>query len=162
MNNKSGDGLLYGLVFYNLFSSDNGRYAFSLSQEMNINLEELESLVKSGCFSYLGFAQNKFSYEDYMMTQYQYERLKSNNPHLHEQLKDVRKKAQAKWSNELKNKFTPQVEAAQCLPTPMQWDLTLARIEASVSCARFLNQVGQVQKSKQILQLFAPEVTGKL
>ena len=161
MNNKSGNELLLGLVFYNLFLSDNGRYAFSLAREMNLDLVGLESIVKSGCFSYLGFAQTKFSYEDYMMTQYEFEHLRAKNPHLHEQLKDVRKKAQAKWSNELKNKFTPQVEAAKCLPSPMSWDLTLARIEATVSSARFLNQVGQVQKSKQILQLFAPEVVEK-
>ena len=161
MNNKSGNELLLGLVFYNLFLSDNGRYAFSLAREMNLDLVGLETFVKSGCFSYLGFAQSKFSYEDYMMTQHEFEHLRAKNSNLHEQLKDVRKKAQAKWSNELKNKFTPQVEAAQCLPSPMPWDLTLARIEATVCCARFLNQVGQVQKSKQILQLFAPEVVEK-
>ncbi len=41
-----------------------------------------------------------------------------------------------------------------------KWDLTLARIEATVSCARFLNQTGQVAKSIEILELFAPEVEG--
>jgi hypothetical protein len=160
MNNKSGDELLLGMVFYNLFSSDNGRFAFSLALEMNLGLEELESLVKSGCYSFLGFSQSKFSFEDYMMTQFDFERLRDKNPQLHEQLKDVRKKAQSKWSNEHKFKFKPQVEAAQCLPSPLQWDLTLARIEATVSCARFLNQTGQVAKSMEILKLFAPEVVG--
>ena len=160
MNNKSGNELLLGMVFYTLFSSDNGRFALSLAREMNLEVEELESLVKSGCFSFLGFAQSKFSFEDYMLTQFEFERLRAKNPQLHEQLKDVRKKAQAKWSNELKSKFTPQLQTAQCLPSPVEWDSTLARIEATVSCARFLNQCGQLEKSKQILKLFAPELVG--
>jgi hypothetical protein len=158
MNNKSGDELLLGMVFYNLFSSDNGRFALGLAREMNLEVEELESLVKSGCYCFLGFSQSKFSFQDFMMSQFDFERLRAENPILHEQLKEVRKKAQAKWSNEYKIKFMPQVEAAQCLPSPLKWDLTLARIEATVSCARYLNQTGQVVKSMEILKLFAPEV----
>ena len=145
MNNKSGDELLLGMVFYNLFSSDNGRFALRLAHEMNLEVEEFESLVKSACYSFLGFSHTKFSYEDYMLNQFNFERLREKNPQLHEQLKHVRKKAQAKWSNEYKNKFIPQLEAAQCLPSPLQWDLTLARIEATVSCARFLNQSGKLR-----------------
>jgi len=158
MNNKSGNELLLGMVFYSLFTSDNGRFACSLASEMNIDSDEFESLIKSGCYSFLAFSQTKFEFEDFMLTQYEFEHLRGKNPLLHELLKDARKKAQSKWSNEFKLKISPQITAASCLPPPSKWDLTLARIEASVSCARFLNQTGQLEKSQQVLKVFAPEV----
>ena len=158
MNNTTGNNELRGMVFYRLFASDNGRFAVSLANEMKINSDEFESLIKLGCYAFLGFAQSKVEFEHYMMTQYEFEKLRSTNPSLHELLKDSRKKAQSKWSNEQKNRFRPQIDEARCLPEPPKWDLSLARIEATVSCARFLNQVGQVERSKLILNLFAPEV----
>ena len=158
MNNKSGNELLLGMFFYSLFTSDNGRFACSLASEMNIDSDEFESLIKSGCYSFLAFAQTKFEFEDFMMTQHQFEHLRGKNPQLHELLKEARKKAQSKWSNEFKLKFSPQITGASCLPSPSKWDSTLARIEATVSCARFLNQTGQLEKSQQVLKVFAPEV----
>jgi hypothetical protein len=158
MNNKSENELLLGMVFYSLFTSNNGRFACSLASEMNFDSDEFESLVKSGCYSFLAFSQTKFEFQDFMMTPHQFDHLRAKNPQLHELLKDARKKAQSKWSNELKSKFSPQIAAASCLSPPSKWDLTLARIEATVSCARFLNQTGQLEKSQQVLKVFAPEV----
>ena len=158
MNNKTGNDLLIGMIFYSFFTSGNGRFAVSLSREMAIDSEEFESLVKSGCYLFLAFAQSKFTIDDFMMTAHQFDHLRGNNPQLHEHLKEVRKKAQSKWSNEHKIKFLPQLASASCLPPPSKWDLTLARIEATVSCARFLNQSGHIEKSQEILKIFAPEV----
>jgi hypothetical protein len=161
MSNISNDKLFLGMIFYSLFVSENGRFVSSLANELDISTDEIENLTKQGCYAFLGYSQTKFDFDHYMMSQHEFDHLRNKNPALHDLLKEERKKAQSKWSNERKSKFLPQMAAALCLPKPSQWDLTLARIEASVSCARFLNQAGQVDNSKHVIKIFASELTAE-
>ena len=146
---------LLGFVFYRMFDQRHGLHAMALAKVMGIVEDDLEKLLRKGCYVNFSYINGKAKLEDLLMTQHKFEQLRSANPSLHLQIKEARQKAQARWSNDKKTKIETVFISAVVLPNPVRKDIELAFHSACNLCASQLRSVGKMEEADAVLELIA-------
>ncbi len=146
---------LLGFVFYRMFDQRHGLHAIALAKIMGMTEDELEKLLRKGCYINFSYINGKANLEDLLMTQHKFEQLRSANPSMHLQIKEVRQKAQARWSNDKKTKIETVFISAKVLPPPVRKDIELAFHSACNLCASQLRSVGKMEDADAVLELIA-------
>lgn len=123
---------------------------------------EFERWLRFGSYVNLSWLEGKGELQGLLMSQYEFESLRSTQRDLHQKIKSWRTKANQRWHNDWKQ-IHPRIEAGKALacirPNPAAIALSW-QSHASI-CARRLQQVGMEGRAKQILDLSLSELAAE-
>lgn len=159
---------LAALLIYTIFKKPEGLDAFYIADSLGMNSKEedgfydeitdidepLKSWIRLGGKVNFAWFENHGHLEWLIMGQLQFERLRDQDLILYAKVKEVRDKANKRWSSDWK-KIYPKILAAKSLssvkPSPESLDLTWQSMKSS--CARKLQQCNMQTEAKKIQEL---------
>ena len=164
---------LAALLIYTMFKKPEGLDAFYIADSLGMNSKEddsfydeiadidepLKSWIRLGGKVNFAWFENHGHLDWLIMGQFQFERLRNQDPILYAKIKAIRDKANKRWSNDWKQ-IHPKILAAKSLMSmkPSQESLDLTWQSMKSSCARKLQQYNMQTEAKKIQELSLKEL----
>jgi hypothetical protein len=175
--NPTIDEKLIGLLIYSLFKNQEGLDAFYIADYFGLNRFEGEDLdqevldfdgplknwLRLGGKVNFSWIENNGNLDHLLLGQFNFDKLRIQDPTLHKEIKVIRDKSNKRWSNDWRQ-IQPKILAARSLlhmkPSPDSLALTWQSILGS--CARRLQQCNKQIESTKVRELSFENVANSL